>query len=240
MVPDDPVWIEARAVVLDPESRLFGGVGGFAARSDRMRLGAIGGEPHEDLLREAFSDIGQAGSDPAALWAVVAPEGFTPQSRAALAGWSSDEAEIFREGDAGVVPARRVSADVRMIRRGEENLLEGLPRELGVELADALERTEIAAAWVGGRPVSFCYVACESDTLWDVSINTVPAHRRRGLAGAVAAWLAGRKSREGKRAVWGAHSGNVASQRLARSLGFEPWGRLYLFENAPVALDTGN
>jgi len=230
-VPDDPVWIEARAALLDPAARLFGDVEGFAVRSDELRLGALVGGCSRAVIREAFADIHDAGDDPNALWAVVAPQGFTPEARSALAGWSNDEASIFREPDVGGVSMRPVTADVRLVPVGDTGWLKHLPSALAAELAGVLGRSEIGAAWVDGRPVSFCYVACESETLWDISINTVAQYRRRGLAGECVAWLGARMQARGKRAVWGAHSANQASKRLAGKLGFEPWGRLFLYEN---------
>ncbi|MCP4203468.1 MAG: GNAT family N-acetyltransferase [bacterium] len=231
LVPDQPVWIEARAALLDPGSRLFGDPRGFVIRSDDLRLGAVVGEASESLVREALADIPDAGSDPSALWAVVVPEGFTPEVRSALRDWTSDEADIFREPQGGVSPPMRPSEGVRRMSRAESSLLEGLSEALASELSEALVRSEVVAAWVDARPVSFCHVACESERLWDVSINTAAEYRRRGLAAECVAWLAAEMRDRGKRAVWGAHSENVASRRLALKLGFEPSGRLCLFEN---------
>ncbi len=238
LVPDEPVWIEARAALLDPHSRLFGDPRGFVIRSDRLRLGAVAGDASESLVREALSDIEDAAADPTALWAVVAPEGFMPEVRTALSDWSFDEADTFREPAGGVLPGREPSAErspVRWMLPGESALLEGLPEALASEVSEALDRSEVAAAWVDGRPVSFCYIACESERLWDVSIDTIPDYRRRGLAGECVAWMAAKMRERGQRAVWGAHSENLASRRLALKLGFEPSGRLCLFENLRLA-----
>lgn len=230
-VPDDPVWIEARAVLLESDRRLFGSPEGFAVRSDRLRLGALVGDCPASAIRAAFSGIDPAVDDPARIWAVVAPEGFTAEAGEALEGWCADDASIFREPDNGGVSSRPATARVRPIRDSDSAWLDHLPGELASELVDARERSEIVAAWVDGRPVSFCYCACESESLWDVSINTAPEYRRRGLAADCVAWLAARMSMRGKRAVWGAHSGNAASRALARKLGFESWGRLFFYEN---------
>lgn len=231
LVPDEPEWIEARAALLDPYSRLFGDPRGFVIRSDHLRLAAVAGDAPESLVSEVFSDIDDAGFDPTALWAVVVPEGFTRAVRTALNGWRSDEAYTFREPYGGVSPVLQTSETVRRMLPGEAALLESLPEALAAELAEALGRSEVAAAWVDGRPVSFCYIACESERLWDVSINTLAEYRRRGLAAECVAWLAAVMRERGKRAVWGAHSENAASKRLAAKLGFEPSGRLCLFEN---------
>ncbi|MFQ5524857.1 MAG: GNAT family N-acetyltransferase [Thermoanaerobaculia bacterium] len=233
IVPDHPVWIEARAALLDRECRLFGDERGYAIRSDRLRLGGIGGAASEALVLEAFSDIG--GHQESGEWAVVIPKGFTSDARLALATWNATEADIFREPAGGLSTPERVSgADIRLPGAATAADLEHLPGPLADELWEALERTDLAAAWVDGRAVSFCYVACETDTLWDISINTAEGYRRRGLAAATVGFLADRMRSRGKSAVWGAHSWNVASRTLAGELGFEPAGRLFLFENSPA------
>lgn len=53
LIPDEPVWIEARAALLDPECRLFGDSRGFVVRSDSLRLAAVAGDASESLIREA-------------------------------------------------------------------------------------------------------------------------------------------------------------------------------------------
>lgn len=232
VVPDDPVWIEARAVLLDTASRIFGDRSGYVVRSDGSRLAAIGGRASESLIREALGDIEDARNDPAALWATVVPEGPTDAVRKALAGWTFDEAHIHREPDRGGVSDHPVSAKVGPVRPADLSWLAASSETaLAEELLEALARAEMVATWVDGRPVSFCYAACESETLWDVSINTAAGYRRRGFAAEAVAALAAAQRRRGKRAVWGAHSYNPVSRRLALKLGFEPWGRLCLFEN---------
>lgn len=236
VVPDHPAWIEARAALLDPAGRLFGDPSGYVVRSDRWRIAGIGGAAPEELIRGAFADIETVapGSRPTAVeeWAVVQPEGFSSAASAALSSWVKTEADIFHEPVEGLRPFERApGVKVELARPGESAWLAELPEDLRAELGAALGRDELAAAWTDGRPVSFCYVACRSSTLWDVSINTLEEYRRRGLADAVVTWLAERMRARGLRAVWGAHRHNRPSRRLARKLGFEPAGRLFLFEN---------
>ena len=183
------------------------------------------------MIREALSDIPDAGADPTALWAAVVPEGFTREVKAALSDWKPDEADTFREPAAGLPRVLQTPETVRWMQPEEETLLSGLPTSLVSELVEALNRSEVAAAWVDGLPVAFCSIACESERLWDISINTVAEYRRRGLAAECVTWMAEAMRQRGKRAVWGAHSENEASRGLAAKLGFEPSGRLCLFEN---------
>ncbi|MGQ9427658.1 GNAT family N-acetyltransferase [Gilvimarinus sp. F26214L] len=68
--------------------------------------------------------------------------------------------------------------------------------------------------------MAFAYVASETESLWDVSIDTIQSHRRRGYAAAAVLYLMRKMRAEGKSAVWGALESNRASASLARRLGF--------------------
>ncbi|HEY1013445.1 MAG TPA: GNAT family N-acetyltransferase, partial [Herpetosiphonaceae bacterium] len=110
-----------------------------------------------------------------------------------------------------------------------------LPSALAGELAAAAAGgAEIAALLDGGRPVAFCYAGSLTETLWDVSIDTLPAERRRGYAGQCAAWLIRRWAARGKAPVWQAVTDNPPSWRLALKLGFAPCAELVYFQ-APEA-----
>jgi predicted GNAT family acetyltransferase len=77
--------------------------------------------------------------------------------------------------------------------------------------------------------VSWCYAPVETETLWDVAVDTLAPHRRRRLATACFAALANEMERRGKRPVWGALEENAPSMTLAARLGFEPAARLTSF-----------
>lgn len=130
--------------------------------------------------------------------------------------------------------ADRVSLDVprdpraRLLVPEDRPLLDRLPSDLREEIAAAFEYSPMSAAFDEGRPVSFCYAAWETETLWDVSIDTLPAWRRRGYACAAAVELIEHFLARGKRPVWGAADTNSASAALAVRLGFHPVDRLLL------------
>jgi len=79
------------------------------------------------------------------------------------------------------------------------------------------------------RPVAFCYAAVQTETLWDVAVDTLAEHRRRGLAAACFTALARHMNDRGLSPVWGSLDDNVASMKLARKLGFVPVARLTSF-----------
>jgi GNAT superfamily N-acetyltransferase len=117
-----------------------------------------------------------------------------------------------------------------MLSAGDGLSLGHLLDLLRAEIQTALGFTHVAAAFVGGIPVAFCYAGYETDRLWDVSIDTLEAYRGRGLARDCCAYLIGHMARHGRDPVWGALEGNAASRGLAASLGFEPVDELALFE----------
>jgi L-amino acid N-acyltransferase YncA len=70
-----------------------------------------------------------------------------------------------------------------------------------------------------------------TETLADISIETLEGYRRRGIGRAVVARLIDEVIRLGKVPVWGATEDNTASLALAASLGFtRAAGELFVCE----------
>lgn len=132
----------------------------------------------------------------------------------------------------------------RLLVPDDRPLLNRLPDDLQEEITAAFDYAPMTAAFEGGRPVSFCYAAWETETLWDVSIDTLPGWRRRGCARAAAVELIDYFLTRGKRPVWGAADTNTASAALAVNLGLSPVDRLLLVfpegdddEDGPYSID---
>lgn len=125
-----------------------------------------------------------------------------------------------------------VTTDHPTIVLGAEDAprLAGLPADLREELEGVLARAPVAACLDGDVLAAFCYPGSRTETLWDVSIDTLEPHRRRGCAGAAFARMMELQAREGRRPVWGAEEDNVASMRLAAKLGFEPVDEVFLWQ----------
>jgi GNAT superfamily N-acetyltransferase len=87
----------------------------------------------------------------------------------------------------------------------------------------------MAAVWAGGRPVSFCYPVWQTETLWDVSIETLEPFRRMGLGARAARTLIRYMRASGRAPVWGALETNMPSRTLAARLGFLEAGGLAVF-----------
>ena len=106
--------------------------------------------------------------------------------------------------------------------------IEGASRTLLQEVQRAALVGKVAAAFVNKTPISFCDALSETETLWDIGIETLEAHRNRGYAELAIAYMIDQMGRRGKRPVWGAEESNVPSMRLANKLGFRPVDRLFV------------
>ena len=103
----------------------------------------------------------------------------------------------------------------------------GNPKE---ELEEGPRLGLIAATFVDRQPVSFCYAGAITETWWDIAVDTLPAHRRRGYAALCVAFMIRHMRAGGKHPVWQAVEDNPASWMLARKLGFDAIDELALFE----------
>jgi hypothetical protein len=121
---------------------------------------------------------------------------------------------------AGARPCVARAHPTRLLGATDAAALGHLEAPLREELDAALAAGPVAAALDGDVPVAFCYAHHRTGRWWDVSIDTVASHRRRGFAAAASAALIAHLRREGLEPVWGALEENPASGRTARALGF--------------------
>ena len=106
--------------------------------------------------------------------------------------------------------------DLATIRR------HSVPAALLAELESAASHSPIAATWVEGAPVSFCYAGTMTESLWDVTVDTLEAQRGRGRAMSCVTFMIHHMRATGREPVWAALETNRASRRLAEKLGFDP------------------
>ncbi len=210
LLPDLPRWVETRALLSSAGAMLAENAtrSGFVIWNVDDDLGSIVGEPnHEGVVRaaECVSQI------------LAFPENIEPV-RAILGDFQAEPAAVFS------APAQLPPLPLhpcRQMGHHEMARLQHLPTELFDELSDvARGGRPIVAAFDGALPVAFAYVASETEALWDVSIDTLASHRRRGYAAAAVVSLMHLMKQRGKTAVWGALTSNAASINLARRLGF--------------------
>jgi GNAT superfamily N-acetyltransferase len=226
-VPDTPRWVETRGILLSGRCRILwtsASRDAFAIRSDPGSLvccfGAV--EPAAVLA---------ATSEPDAEAVLCAPE-FSAMVGRGLPGWSEVPAVLHRlaaESAAESEPAARVA----MLSRADAGRLSHLPDALRREIADAIDASHVAAAFLEGIPVAFCHPVYETETLWDVSVDTLEAYRRRGLARTCFEYMRDHLAAHGKEPVWGALADNEASLRLAAKLGFREVDRSVVYLRPP-------
>lgn len=238
LVPDEPRWVDYRGLLLSGRCRVSAGddpARGFALRALDEAFAAVWGEPDGEAIRAAVAGGGSLED------VLVAPGPGAERVAAALPGWRPQR--VILHVLAGEPPEVEAPPGCDLALLAPESPpvapdLAGLPPAMRSEVAGLLARVQplmVARVPPGhaGRIVSTCSAALETETLWDVSIATVPTHRRRGLAAAcfaaLARWmLAGR----GKRPVWGADEGNAASLALAARLGFVADSEILTFQRA--------
>jgi GNAT superfamily N-acetyltransferase len=249
-VPDLPRWIDTRGMLLSTRSLVFAPAGSLGsdvvAAVPDAALASIVGRPPRATMREALLSLtGDAN--------VLSQMEDADYVAAALAGWRRQRAIIH------VLPGamawdRETDTGARVFTRQTAPSFDHVPPLLRRELLDALKgrtvsrfvpgylppstaavsRTTVpmAAVWAGGRPVSFCYPVWQTETLWDVSIETLPAYRRLGLAARAARTLIRHMRRTGRAPVWAALETNTASRALAARLGFLETAGIAVFSAA--------
>jgi hypothetical protein len=206
-LPDVPRWIEAHGMAADPASwrRALGN--GFAVGSDPARLVVVAGDADAGAVAALAREVPRH----AMLFAIEREDLAVASGRGVVrallhtlpAGAADDLPE---QGGASPLP--------------EEAMLGHVPEPLAEELAAARTRRTIWVAVLEDVAVSFAYAPWRSARWFDVSVDTLVEARQLGLGRIVATAMIRDERAQGREPVWAADEGNVASLRLARSLGF--------------------
>ena len=222
-LPDVPRWTETRHLLGSAQSRVHVDPNApdpafIVVDEARVPFAAVVGRPHADLIRLAASQAGE----------LLAFPDNVDDVKSALPGWAVERAILHTLPDWSTVSA--VPAyPTRVLASSEVATFTHVEPELMAELQDAEdEGVDIVAALDGALPVAFCYAGATTETLWDVAIDTVPSHRRRGYAAAAASQLIRRQAERGLAPVWCALESNEASLGLARKLGFQEVDAIWL------------
>jgi hypothetical protein len=245
-VPDLPAWVDTRGMLLAPAPRIWRDDApdadtDFVVTLPARALASVVGRPPRALIQSAAASLGAAVN-------VLGEAGASAHLADALPGWQARTAILH------TLPPHRVEPQApertSLFTRDTAPPLDHLPTILRQEIDAALAGRPVirfvgdsppsdadagacggavAAAWAGGRPVAFCYPVVQTETLWDVSIDTMEAYRGQGLGGLAARAMIASMARRGKAPVWGALSSNAPSLRLAARLGFVVDSRLVVF-----------
>lgn len=235
-LPDEARWVDLRGLLLSGRCAVYSGADpsiGLIARSWDFPFAALAGEPPAATIRRAVEDAEAAGTawageTSSGEWHLLTPAESVGVVAEALPGWRQRGVTLHRFWRE--LPAEPATpppgVEVRLAPWGtaaEKLELAHLPDALRDELSlEYVATRPMAAAFVDGRPVAFCYAPFVTEGLWDVAVDTLEPYRRRGLAAACFELLAWHLGREGRRPVWGALDDNLASMRLALRLGFRP------------------
>jgi GNAT superfamily N-acetyltransferase len=224
-LPDLPRWVEARALLLGEPCEIFGLQEdpdlSLVVRDPDTELVFIIGTPAVTAVHAAVRKNVRGGE-------VIAPLEQAPWLADALPEWARTRIIVHHLADPHCLP----DASAGAVGFLDPATLCQLPisADLLRELANGAEQSWIAATFVDQQPVSFCYAGAITESLWDISIDTLPGHRRHGYAARCVAHMIRHMQTRGKHPVWQAVEDNPASWRLARKLGFVPVDELALFE----------
>jgi len=227
-MPDAPRWVETRSMLLGGWGRIYGEASwsedfNFVVGSPELKFASVVGFPAREVLRRAIGDLETVDG-------LIAQIENTEHVRAALPDWKTETALLHLLPDASyspLVPER----DVRLITAEELNRFTQLPAKLRDEHVKAARLFPVAAVYVNDFPVSFCY-AVETESLWDISIETLEEHRNQGHARSCVAFMIEHMRGRGKQPVWGAFASNTASLKLATKLGFKIVESVTVFQPA--------
>jgi predicted GNAT family acetyltransferase len=236
-VPDLPAWVDVRGALLCGRSMVFTAErpGAFAIVTPHLPLVCLVGRPAADVVHGAVAYTERrAGETPV----LVVDAATIREVEALLPDWRRETAILHTVPPAAGArrPAhvRIASAvDVRWVEAGAvgtEEMLAHVTEELRDELVDAAQHTMIACAWADGRPVAFAYSPWTTERFFDISVDTLEEHRRRGFGAACVRALVARLRATGREPVWGALASNDASLALAARLGFEPVAEIAIFQ----------
>ena len=224
-LPDLPRWVEARYLLLSESCEIF-------SLQEEPELTAVLRDPETGFVfvvgTPAVSAI-QAAVQPVVRGAnVITPQEQVAWVAQALPEWTHTRVFLHILQDLRRLPM----ASAGQVGFLDPQMLKELPiaAELLRELEMGAEHSLIAATFVEQQPVSFCYAGSMTESFWDVSIDTLPEHRRQGYAALCATHMIRHMQVQGKQPIWAAVEENPASWRLAEKLGFVRVDELALFE----------
>ncbi len=231
-LPDIPRWVEPRSLLLTGMCEVFGiGEGGFVVRDPEDVGISVVGHPSASAIREAA----------AREWedeAVFSPPEVRDLVSGALPGWEVGSA-VFHLANNLSALLEAPTGTARIVEPSDIDF-EALPDDLRPWLETTFAGgAPVAAEFSGGSDgraastvsaasaVSFCCAVSATESLWDISADTVPEHRNRGFAARCVSVMA--RHMLPLRPVWAAEESNTPSMRLAAKLGFAPVDALDVF-----------
>jgi GNAT superfamily N-acetyltransferase len=245
-LPDAPQLIDVRGILRSGHAVVTGGSSaaeGFAARVVHGALSVIGivGRPPCAAIVDATDGI-------TAMTPILAQTADADHVGRCLAAAPSANGRRW-QGERMIVhtlaapiqqPDHATGSQhnriVRLLTAADS--LAHLPAGLRHEMTHARLRAPVATVFVDGRASSFCYPVWTTESLWDVSIDTLEEFRGQSLAPQAVWFMAELMRSRGCAPVWAALESNSASLRLAAKLGFRPAADIVAFSRGPWAMLT--
>jgi hypothetical protein len=212
-VPDVPRTVDLRALLQNPSSEVFSDSGGALVLERAIGLGVIHGFPAMGLVNPALEHISE----------LLSPEPF----RDIHPGWVWARGVVMTLRDEAALQLWQKQAQ-GVVVPFDASMLEQTPESLRDLLHLSLERGKATCALVEGQPVAFACVPLGTENRYDLSVDTLEAHRCRGYARMAAAVLIGMEREDGREPMWGALESNPASIRAGMALGFRPVDHLWM------------
>ena len=226
LLPDIPLWVDTRGLLLSEHCRIFGFDSedslNFVVSSTQAPLAAVVGHPAPAAIREAVEDF-QSEAE------VVSSLTSAHHVAEVLNDWRMEVA-ILHSLPPTVTWELVEEGDSRILERADLPELRHLPPELKRELEIATDYLNFAAAFLDSRAASFCWTYLVTETYWDVSVETLKPYQRKGLAYSASISMINYMRTLRKEPVWGAVESNHASLALAHKIGFKEVDRLMVFE----------
>jgi hypothetical protein len=232
-LPDLPRWVAPRGLLLERRCDVLFGPEG--KRGAGYLVLEHGGPEAFAVHRPVASLVDQLSARGATPGSILVPTENAEAWRALLPGWREQPAVLHVHPAPGRLP--RPAHETRFLTLDDVGAFDRLPPGLASELSRALARGPVAAAFEGGRAVSFCHAAYRTETWFDLSIDTLEERRRRGFATSAAAHLIHHMLAQGRKPVWGALDADTASLAMAKKYGFRAVDRMMVFLAPPFARD---
>ncbi|HEX6737696.1 MAG TPA: GNAT family N-acetyltransferase [Vicinamibacteria bacterium] len=220
-LPDLPRHVEARGLLLSGRCEVLAAGDGALLCARETPLVCVVGRPGPAAFAQVLAGAGEH--------EFLAPATERAFVQSALDEWEAEEAAVHVLPEGTPLPPPLPGIDVGCLDQGDEESLPTMPEDLAHELRTVLPHGLVVVAFDGDEPASFAYASWTTEGWFDLSVDTLAAHRRRRLAEAAARELMALQGAAGRRPVWGAAESNLASRGLARKLGFVEVDRLVVF-----------
>lgn len=217
---DLPRWVETRDLLeygdfLHYEEQ---DPGQFVIAASADEFGSVVGRPNLTQIQKAAAMCTE----------ILAFPDNIDHVRQALPDWSAESVRVHIAPE-GIKEVSIDNAEYRILNAGEVATFDHLPEDLLQEFKEVDEDSRpICAVFTDATAVAFCYPTSHSETLWDVSVDTLEEHRGNGFAGLAFIGMAELMRKQGLAPQWCAVEGNPASWKVANKLGFQQVDTIWL------------